>query len=151
MGQPLTLDFEVLPENTNDKTLVWSSSDEEIATVDSEGTVTPVGLGSCEITAKSIEDGVERTVEITVVQLAEEIQFFCRVEELEVGNRVRVFATVFPENTTNKSFEWSSSDESIATVDKYGVITAVSSGTVKIIATSLDEVGVSGVINVTVK
>ncbi len=151
MGQPLTLDFEVLPENTNDKTLVWSSSDEEVATVDSEGTVTPVSLGSCEITAKSIEDGVERTVEITVIQLAEEIQFFCRVEELEVGGRVRVFATVFPENTTNKSIEWSSSDESIATVDKYGVITAVSSGTVKIIATSLDEGGVSGVINVTVK
>ena len=151
MGQPLTLDFQVLPENTNDKTLIWTSSDEEVATVDADGTVTPVSLGSCEITAKSIEDGVERTVEIVVVQLAEEIQFLCRVEELEVGGRVRVFATVLPENTTNKSVEWSSSDESIATVDKYGVITAVSSGTAKIIATSLDEGGVSAVINVTVK
>ena len=59
--------------------------------------------------------------------------------------------TVLPETTTDKSFVWTSSDESIATVDKYGVVTAVSSGTVNIIATSLDEGGVSGVISVTVK
>ncbi|MBQ7862017.1 MAG: Ig-like domain-containing protein [Clostridia bacterium] len=151
MGQPLTLDFEVLPEDTNDKILEWSSSDEEIAIVDAEGTVTPVSTGRCEITAKSVKDGVERTVEVTVVQLSEEVKFFCRVEELEIGGRVRVFATVLPETTTDKSFLWSSSDESIATVDEYGVITAVSSGTVQIIATCLDEGGASGVINVTVK
>ena len=151
MGQPLSLDFEVLPEDTNDKTLIWSSSDEDVAVVDDEGTVTPVSTGKCEITAKSIEDGVEKTVEITVIQLAEEIKFFCRVEDLEIGGKVRLFATILPETTTDKSFVWSSSDESIATVDKYGVVTAVSSGTVKIIATCLDEGGVSGVINVTVK
>ena len=64
---------------------------------------------------------------------------------------MRLFATILPETTTDKSFVWSSSDESIATVDEYGVITAVSSGTVQIIATCLDEGGASGVINVTVK
>ena len=151
MKQTLNLDFEVLPENTNDKTLIWSSSDEDIATVDENGVVTPVSTGSCEITAKSVQDGVEKTVTVNVIQLAEEIKFFCRVEELETGDRVRVFATVFPETTTDKNVTWSSSDESIATVDKYGVITAVSSGKVQIIATSVDEGGVQGIINVTVK
>ncbi len=151
MGQPLTLDFEVLPADTNDKTLVWSSSDEDVALVDADGTVTPVSTGKCEVTARSIIDGVERTVEITVIQLAEEIKFFCRVEDLEIGGKVRLFATILPETTTDKSFRWTSSDESIATVDKYGVVTAVSSGTVQIIATSLDEGGVSGAIKVTVK
>ncbi len=149
VGTPFTLDVQVLPENTNDKTLTWSSSDDSIATVEN-GVITPVKAGECTVTAKSAVDGVEKTVKITVIQLAEEIRFFCRIPDLYIGEKLRVFATVLPEDTTDKSHTWSSSDESIATVDEYGVITAVSGGQVQIIATSCDEGGVKGIINLNV-
>ena len=149
VGKTLTLEPQVLPENTNDKTLVWESSDESIATVD-QGVVIPVKAGECLITAKSVADGIEKSVKLTVIQLAEEIRFYCRVPDLYIGERLRVFATVLPEDTTDKSHVWSSSDESIATVDQYGVITAISGGQVQIIATSCDEGGVKGIINLNV-
>lgn len=149
VGAELTVKAQVLPENTNDTTLTWSSSDEEIATV-TDGVVTPIKAGSCEITAKSVKTGVEKTVKLTVVQLAEEIKFYCRVPDLRIGERLRVFATILPEDTTDKSFVWSSADESIAVIDEYGVITAVSGGEVQIIATSCDEGAVKGIINLKV-
>lgn len=149
VGTPFTFDVQVLPENTNDKTLTWISSDESIATVE-DGVITPVKAGECTVTARSTADGVEKTVKITVIQLAQEIKFFCRIPDLYIGERLRVFATVLPEDTTDKSHTWSSSDESIATVDENGVITAVSGGQVQIIATSCDEGGAKGIINLNV-
>ncbi len=149
VGETVTLDASVLPENTNDTTLVWSSSDEDVATVE-DGVVTPVKAGVCEITARSIKDGVEKTVKLTVIQLAEEIKFYCRIPALGIGEKLRVFATILPEDTTDKSFTWSSADESIAVIDEYGVITAVSGGDVQIIATSCDEGAVKGIINLKV-
>lgn len=149
MGATVTVEATVLPENTNDTTLIWSSSDENVARVE-DGVITPVKAGSCEITAKSVRDGIEKTVKLTVVQLAEEIRFNCRIPDLKVGERLRVFATVLPEDTTDNSFTWSSADESIATIDEYGVITAISCGDVQIIATSCDEGAVKGIINLRV-
>lgn len=139
VGDTLTLDAAVLPENANNQELEWKSSDEEIATVEN-GVITPVKAGSCEITAVSVaKQEVTKTVKITVVQLAETIEFFCRIPDLWIGQKLRVFATVFPEDTTDKTVTWSSSDSSIATIDEYGVIRALSGGHVTITATSCDE------------
>lgn len=146
VGETLTVNASVLPENTNDTTLVWSSSDEEVATIE-DGVITPVKAGTCEITARSVREGVEKTVSLTVVQLAQEIKFYCRIPELRIGEKLRVFATILPADTTDKTFIWSSADEKIATIDQYGVITAISGGEVQIIATSCDEGAVKGIIN----
>lgn len=150
VGETLTVNATVLPENTNDKTLTWKSSDEAVATVDENGVVTPVKAGECEITAYSVKQGVEKTACVKVVQLATEIKFLCRVPDLFVEEKLRVFATVLPEDTTDKSFKWTSGDEKIAVIDKYGVITALSTGTVQIFATSCDEGAVKGVINLNI-
>ena len=149
VGATLTLEPTVLPENTNDKTLTWKTSDEAVATVEN-GVVTPVKAGTCEITAASVREGVEKTVTVNVIQLAEEITFPCRIYDLYAGERLRVFAAVSPADTTDKSYTWSSSDEKVATVSQYGVITAVAPGEVEIIATSCDEGGVKGIINLKV-
>ncbi|MGN0448447.1 MAG: Ig domain-containing protein [Acutalibacteraceae bacterium] len=149
-GDELTLEVTVLPEDTSDKTVIFISSDEEVASVDENGKVTPHKAGTCEITAKSTIEGVEKTVTVTVIQLCEEIAFYCRIPDLWIGEKVRAIATILPYDTTDKSFSWSSSDESVATVDKYGVIRAVSGGKVQIIATSHDEGGVKGIINLRV-
>lgn len=138
MGSTLALDVKVLPENTNDKTLTWSSSDDTVATVDSNGVVTPVNTGSCYITAASIVDGVEKKIALTVIKLSESITIKSRVADLFPGQRLRILTQVLPETTTDKSVEWISSDEKIATVDGNGIVTAHKPGRVTLTVRSLD-------------
>lgn len=138
MGKTLQLDMKVMPENANDTSLTYVSANTEIAVVDEKGLVTPVAPGTCTVTAASGKDGVEKVVEITVVQLAEEIFFPVRVRDLRVGEKLKLNAEVLPETTTDKSFEWSSSDENVATIDEDGVVVAVGCGAVTFTATSLD-------------
>ncbi len=139
MGSTLALNVTVLPEDTNDKTLTWHSSDDTVATVDGNGVVTPVKTGSCYITASSIVEGVEKKIELTVVQLSQSIEIRSRVPDMFPGQRMRVLAAVLPETTTDKSVEWSSSEPDIATVDSYGIVTAVKPGRVYITVRSLDK------------
>ena len=67
------------------------------------------------------------------------------------GQTASLAATVSPENAENKSITWSSSDNSIVTVDTYGTVTAVANGTADITATADDGSGVSAKCSVTVK
>ena len=138
MGSTLTLGMTVLPEDTNDKTLSWHSSDETVATVDANGTVTPVKTGSCYITASSIVQG-EKKVKLTVVQLSESIVITSRVIDLFPGQRMRIISEVLPETTTDKSVEWSSSNDKVAAVDNNGVVTAISPGKVQLTVRTLDK------------
>lgn len=59
-------------------------------------------------------------------------------QKVKVGKSTTFIATVSPENATNKKVKWSSSDESIATVDEDGVVTGVKEGEATITATTLD-------------
>ncbi len=146
----LALEMTVLPEDTNDKTLTWSSTDTDIATVDQNGKVTPVKAGVCYIVASSIADGVEKRVELTVAKRSESIEINCRIPDLYKGEELRLIATVFPEDATFKTVQWTSSDDSVATVDKYGVVTALEPGRVKITATASDGSGAVAVVDINV-
>lgn len=73
---------------------------------------------------------VPSTVAVTGIQINENI------ESLEVGKNKIITATITPSNATDKSITWKSSDESIATVNTSGEITAKKSGTVNITASS---------------
>lgn len=55
-GESLTLEAKVLPEDATDTRIVWSSSDEKVATVDEKGVVTPVGVGEVTIRATAKDD-----------------------------------------------------------------------------------------------
>lgn len=70
--------------------------------------------------------------------------------EITVGETATLTASVTPDNATDKSITWSSTDETIATVDENGKVTAVAAGTVKITATAKDGSGVKGECEVTV-
>lgn len=71
--------------------------------------------------------------------------------ELEVNETVALSVTVLPENATDKTIEWSSSDPSVATVSNEGVVTPISGGAVTITATSKDGSGVQDSITITIK
>ena len=125
----------VQPEDAADKTVIWSSSNEEIASV-KEGMVTAFAPGEADITATSGE--VSATCHITVIKKVihvEQISLNHTNVSLYVDEQIRLQAQVFPEDATYPDVVWSSSDETIASVDN-GRITAHTAGTALISATA---------------
>ena len=127
----------VNPEDATDKSVTWSSSDRLVATVN-KGVVTAVGAGEATITAKTADGGHTATCKVTVTSNAVESVSLDKTElKLEKGQTGNITATVNPEDATDKSVTWSSSDRLVATVNK-GVVTAVGAGEATITAKTAD-------------
>lgn len=139
-----------LPLGTTDNEVTWASSDEEIATVDVNGKVTGVKPGSCIIKATTVDGGFEAQCNVTVVQLAETITLNKESTSLIVGKTETLTANILPDNTTDKTILWSSSNINVATVDANGMITAKKAGECTITATSLSNPNVTATCKVTV-
>lgn len=140
VGETGTVAATVAPENATDKTVTWSSDKTDIATVDSTGKVTAVKEGTTTITAKA----GEKTATCTVTVKAKGTVSVTGVTvnpatvKLDVGKTTVLGVTITPENATEKGVTWKSSDESKATVDAKGCVTAKAEGTVTITATTKD-------------
>lgn len=131
IGEIFLLNATVMPNDVTDKTIVWSSSNEEIATVSNYGKVTAIDLGEAIITASCGE--VSATCEVTVLPVkAEEIILSHEYVELESGHSHQLTATVNPSHTTHKTIVWSSSDPTVAEVDNNGLVMAKNIGTTDI-------------------
>jgi M6 family metalloprotease-like protein len=151
-GDILNLTATVLPENTTEsKNIGWSSSNNDIATVDSTGKVTAKQAGTVVITATS-SNGKTASCTITVEKKEipiTEVVLNKTSAAVDEGETIRLIATVYPENTTNgKSIKWSSNNNTVVTVDLMGNVTAKKAGTAIITATS--ENGVSASCTITV-
>ena len=136
-GETLTLVATVTPDNATDKTVTWSSSNTSVATVDATGKVTAVAVGTATITA--LAGDKTATCEVTVdkkVIAVEGISLDVTSVELTRGDSLTVVATVYPEDATDKTVVWSSSDEAVACVNSDGTIVALSAGSAIITATS---------------
>ena len=122
-------------DTTDDKTVTWSSENEDIATVE-DGVVTAVGAGTTNITAKVGE--FTATCEVTVVVPLESISVKAdgATDSLEVDDTVNLTVEYSPADTTvERDVTWTSSDDTVATVDENGTVTAVKGGTATITAT----------------
>ena len=151
MGSYRTLKATVLPKNTNDKGVTWSSSDESVATVNKSGRVTPVGVGSCTITCQSADfPEVSTTATVTVEQLVTKIEFAEKEVAFDVDTSLQVFWEVHPQTATNPEVTFSTNKEAIATVDENGLITGHKRGECYITAKAVDGSGKSARIKVTV-
>ena len=132
-GETKQLTITFIPDYTTDpKDTTWSSSDESVATVDENGVVTAISEGIATITAINANgtmDECKVTVSIPRVP-AESLSLTSSSEKdfaiINVEQQDTLLATYGPENTTDR-LSWSSSDESIATVQD-GVVTGISSG-----------------------
>ncbi len=133
VGASDKLTVTIEPENVTDKTIVWTSSDEAVATVAEDGTVTAIAVGTATITATCGE--ATATCKVTVLPIeAEKVTLDCEEAELTVGETLQLTATVEPDDTTDKTVVWSSSDEAVVTVDETGLVTAIAAGTATVTA-----------------
>lgn len=152
MGATQQLIPTILPPDATSKVLQWSSSNPNVASINSMGVITAKSAGSCTVLAKAT-DGTGRfaTCTVTVIQPATSVSISDSFSTMEVGNTKTVSATVSPANATNKVVQWSSSNTAIATVSARGVVTAKAPGTCTIKATTKDGTNISSSFNVTVK
>ena len=148
IGETTPLDVVIIPNNTTDKSVVWSSSDENIATIDSDGNVTAFNVGETTITAKqkNVETSITFTVEPIVVDSIEiSSTLGTKIKEGEV---TYLSAVVSPKNATYPEVYWEVDDSSIATIDSNGCLEAKKSGKVTVTVSTKDGYSESLVIKV---
>ena len=130
-GETESLVATVMPENATDKSVVWESGNESAATVSQEGLVTAVGEGKATITVKTNDGGFSASCEVTVnkkVIAVTGVVLGNTELTLVEGEEEKLAAAVTPENATDKSVVWESSNKSAAAVSQEGLVTAVGEG-----------------------
>ena len=153
-GESVTITATVSPSDAANKNVQWSSSNPDIQV--SNGTVTTSFkpgaatttvngremLGKGTITAKTEDGGKTATCEITVFAKTIAVTGISMSEDclfLTKGQSYTLKATVVPDNATNKTVQWTTSDASVATVDQNGTVNAISSGNATITASAGDK------------
>ena len=141
VGKTFTITPTVTPDNATDKSIIWTSSDDTIATVDDNGKVTAKGDGTATITATTNDGGFTASCVITVVKREGRVTGITVTpisKTATVGEIFFVTPYITPVDAEDKSVTWSSSNPSIATVDGNGKVTAIREGVVTITATTND-------------
>lgn len=137
VGETLSLSANVMPANTTDKTVAWSSDNESVATVDNDGLVTAVWVGSANITATcgSVSANCAITVERGYVEVTS-VTLNQNTLTIKEGERATLTATVNPDDATEKKVTWSSDNEAVATVNEIGMVKGIKAGIANITATA---------------
>lgn len=135
-GKTKTLTATLKPTNATNKTVKWTSSNTNVAKVNSKGKVTAVGAGTATIKATSGDNAVYSSCKITVLQQVTSIKLSSSSAYLHIGKSMVITAAIKPANATNKKITWTSSDDSVATVDSDGVVKGLKKGTVTITASA---------------
>ena len=130
-GGSETLTATVSPDNATNKSVSWKSSATDIASVDRSGKVTAVKVGSATITVTTSDGSKTAACAVTVMAKTVEVSDVALDKaELEIikGESYQFTVTLKPEDATDKTLSWSSSDNNVVTVDGSGKITAVETG-----------------------
>ena len=142
-GQTVVLKAAFVPEDATVKKVSWTSSADEIATVDENGNVTGVKRGNVRITATA-KDGsrIHSDFYMQVRQNAEQITLDKQELTIDTGRNALLKATVLPKETNDKAVVWTSSDDKIAKVNSNGQVTGVARGDCEIVCTSKNDANV---------
>ncbi len=137
--QQLTASVE--PSNATNKAVSWSSDNTAVATVDSNGLVTALAIGSATITVTTLDGARTASCNITVSSspiAVTAVTVNPNSANLTVNGSQQLTASVTPSNATNKALSWSSNNTAVATVDSNGLVTALATGSATITVTTLD-------------
>ena len=144
------LSYIIRPLKTTNKTVTWSSSDPSVVEVNSStGEITAKKNGEATITATTVNNK-KGTCKIKVITSSSGVKLSTPRNNILIGTTVQLIATVEPSTVTNSDLKWKSSDNSIATVNGYGLVTARGNGSVIITATTVDGSNKSGTITIDV-
>ena len=130
----------VCPYSSSSKSSTSSSGS---GSASSSSSSTTSGSSSSSSSNSKTRTSVPSTIAVTEIQIEE------KIEDMEIGENEKLTATITPSNATDKNVTWKSSDESIATVDSTGEVTAKKSGVVTITATTSN--GKSSTITINVR
>ena len=139
-GENIKLTVIVNPTELSNSKFTWTSSDESIVTVDSNGNIKGIKPGKAEITVTS-SNGKKAVCTVNVVEETVDVQkilLTINKKNINVGSTTQIKAKIEPENATNRELVWTTSDKNIATVDENGVVKGKKSGTVTITAKTKD-------------
>ncbi|MBB4034198.1 uncharacterized protein YjdB [Dysgonomonas hofstadii] len=164
-GESVTFGYTILPEEVTFKDVKWTSSDVSVATVDENNKVTAVsgdgaGYSIIQVAPDAFYSGsnIYGTLKIVVANSlvpAQSITLSSPADDVFAGETLQLTATILPEEATYRTVKWTSSNESVATVDMNGLVTGkVNSETfasATITATSLDGAQVIATKIITVK
>lgn len=142
----VTADIPATVENAEAKSVVDEVASSEAEVADSaapDDAAASEPEGTTDSSFGVVPDGLSAETKVTVTTKVEQITLNKTEGVLTVGNSVTVTATVTPDNATNTTINWTSSDEKVATVDSNGKVTAVAAGNATITATSESDGDVS--------
>ncbi len=148
-GSTLQLTAVCAPDNASITGVTWTSQNPTIATVDENGTVTGLKKGNAKITATATDGS--RTAGSVIVRVTQPVTMITvKTPEIQVtvGKSAQAKATAQPDTASDRKLVWSSSDETIATVNSYGVITGKKAGTCIVTCTSNSNPDVTGTVTV---
>lgn len=131
----------ISPSNADNLIVLWTSSNASVVKVSDTGALTAVGTGEAVITATSDGSGLTATCKVTVPEVVFPVESMTLDRTslvLSIGQSARIVATIEPANATDKTLHWMSSDESVATVDDAGNVTAKDYGKTTIVVTTAD-------------
>lgn len=151
LGDQMQLTPIIIPSNASNQSLSWSSSNTNVATVNSSGAVSALEVGTTTVTATT-NDGsnLSATCNITVLPAqATGIELDQTSVRLEQGRAIKLYATVSP-TTISQEVAWTSSNTSVATVNNNGIVMALELGNATITATTKDGSNLSASCEVTV-
>ncbi len=144
----------ISPLNATDKTLLWVSSNNSVATVSEKGVITAVSEGICYVTVSSASNPAVMAVAIINVtnstSTVTEIKLSKYEMTLSIGSSDLSWVTMLPAEAENKEEFWTSSDPAVATVDEMGWVYGVGKGECIVTVYSMDNHNVKAEIKVTV-
>ena len=152
IGDEIQITPIIIPEIVTDLSVTWTSSNESVATVDTNGLVTAIAVGEAIITATT-NDGsnLSASCKVSVVPtLVTSIEVTPTEYEGVEGSEFQLTAIILPEEATNKNVNWSSSDEAIANVSEGGLVKVLKEGNTEITASTTDGSNLTATCKITV-
>ena len=139
-GQEHQLTAEIRPQNASDRSVIWYSDNERVATVSDKGLVAALKEGSARIYVETVDGGFTASCLVNVVPAYIAVQSVSLDKDsllIVIGQTDTLTATVLPDRATDKSVSWSSSKPDVVTVNN-GIITTVGLGDAVITVTTKD-------------
>lgn len=142
VGASFVLKAIISPSNADNQKVIWtvenSSVIDYVDNQDGSATVKGLQVGTSKVTARTDDGGFMSSCNVTVGVGVEKIELDKSELSLKKGESASLKATIFPENASDKSLKWGSSDVSVATVDAYGNVKAEGNGEATVFVSSSD-------------